>query len=151
MFKKKQKCYSLAVHPMCFCSCRVKYVCYVPIYSPLNVMEPRDIPEITPPTLLGAFHREFKSSKSNCGLSMHMHIFTPPHPLTPPISISQAAPSAVGVWDGGCGFGRAQIHTSPLSCKEWLLKMQEEGHSAFEIHPLPLPFSLQRSESAALK
>lgn len=44
--------YSLAANLTCFCSFRVKCVCYVPIYSQLNVMEPRNIPEITPRILL---------------------------------------------------------------------------------------------------
>lgn len=89
--KKVLRC-SLAVHAMCFCSSRVKCVCYVPIYSPLNVMEPRDIPEITPPTLLLLSQRRFKSSQSNCGLSIRICIYYPPqHPTSTACSEHQTS------------------------------------------------------------
>lgn len=143
--------YSLAVHRVCFCSFWVKYVCYVPIYSPLNVMEPRNILEITPPILLALSTVSSRVHNLTVGsLCTRMH-----YPA--PQSAASISPFAVGMWDGGvldavsevcCALG----YTSPVSCKEWLLKVQQQGHSAFEIHLLLLSlcFSLQMSESAPL-
>lgn len=44
---------------------------------------------------LGALHREFESSPSNCGLSEHTHTHTLPHPQSEPL------PFAVSAWEGG--------------------------------------------------
>lgn len=131
MFKKKVLSSSLAVHPMCFCSFRVKCVCYVPIYSPLNVMEPRHIREITPPTLL-ALSTAGSRVLQLWALYAHMHILLPP---TSPLLSGKLLTFAVEVWE------RVQFfrYTSLKNFFLHLLKMQIEGRFAFKIHPLPLP------------
>lgn len=85
-------------------------------------MEPGDIPEITPPTLLALSTGEFKSSQSNCGLSMHMHIFHH-HPSLPPSTASASRAFTVSVWDGGALDAVLEVLcalrcTLPVTCKE---------------------------------
>lgn len=118
---------------MCFCSSRVKYVCYVPISPPLNVMEPRYIPEITPPTLLALSSASSGVHNLTGGsLSMHASIAPLPrsahtHTHTPRTrASSQGAPFAASCGMAPCkDFVGVFRYTSTVSYKDRLLKMQD--------------------------
>lgn len=135
MFKQKVLRSSLAVRPMCLCSFRVKYVCYVPIYSPLNVMEPRHIREITPPTLL-ALSTAGSRVLQLWALCAHMHILLPPPPTSNLLS-GKLLTFAARVWERVPFRGvlhpqiRLSIRPSPEDA--------DRGSFRLQVHPPPFP------------
>lgn len=82
-----------------------------PMDSSVSVMEPEDTPQLTPPALLA-----LSTASSRVG------------------NVTAGRPCTTGV--GGrratSEVQRALRCTSPVSRKEWLHTMQDEGHPAFE-------------------
>lgn len=101
---------------------------------------------------LGTLPCKFKSSQCNCGLSMHIlptpHLRCSERQSSRPLRsqrVGQRSTKCRSLWFWRCVAPSDTPHRS-------LLEVQKEGHSTFEILPLPpLSVSLQTSESPPLK
>jgi len=95
-------------------------------------MEPRNIPEITPPTLLALSTAGSRVHHLTVG-SLCTCIYIPPAPP----SATSVRPSAVDMWDGGvfqrCAAPSDTPQQSPV--REWLLKVLLQGSSRLPDSP----------------